>query len=67
MYGDGEEPPEILDEDGKPKKRKVNKKKMCESILKTGKCKFTSKNCKFAHNPIELNLVTKKETSENLS
>ena len=51
------EPVEMFDDEGKPIKVKMPKKKMCESIRETGKCKKSSKDCKFAHNPIELELI----------
>ena len=35
---------------------------MCNTLLKEGKCKDGYLNCKFAHNPCQLNLVvTEKE------
>ena len=68
MFGDdGEEPPEMLDDEGKPIKMKTIKKKMCESIRKTGKCKNTAKTCKFAHNPIELELIPASTKISNLT
>ena len=36
-----DEPQPMYDDEGKPIKVKVPKKKMCESLMKTGKCKFT--------------------------
>lgn len=66
--GEGEEAPaEMLDDDGKPIKIKTIKKKMCESLRKTGKCKNTAKTCKFAHNPIELELIPASTKISNLS
>lgn len=68
MFGeDGEEPPEMLDDEGKPIKMKTIKKKMCESIRKTGKCKNTAKTCKFAHNPLELELISSSIKINNLT
>lgn len=67
MYGSGEEAPaEILDDNGQVKKRKIKKKLMCESIRKTGKCKNTAKTCKFAHNPIELDIIDTTDKIKNL-
>lgn len=60
------EPLEMFDDDGKPIKMKIAKRKMCESMLKHGKCKNTSKNCKFAHNPIELELIRSTDKVKNL-
>lgn len=60
------EPMEMYDDDGKPIKMKIAKKKMCESMLKNGKCKYTAKTCKYAHNPIELELVSSIKKVQNL-
>jgi len=66
MIGSDQEAPEMFDDDGKPIKVKIQKKKMCESMLKTGKCKNTAKKCKYAHNPIELELLGASTKISNL-
>jgi len=42
-----DEPAPMFDDEGKPIKMKIAKKKMCESLMKTGKCKFTDKDKRF--------------------
>ena len=67
MAGDEEgEPIEMFDDEGKPIKIKIAKKKMCKSLRDTGKCKNTAKTCKYAHNPIELELIGSSTKISNL-
>lgn len=67
MIGSDNEAPEMFDQDGNAVKVKVGKKKMCKDMLKFGKCKNTSKTCKYAHNPIELELTTIADKQKNLN
>lgn len=54
------------DEDDKNRiKYKPRKTKMCKDILEKGKCKL-GRECKFAHNAIELNLVKIDKKINNL-
>jgi tetrahydromethanopterin S-methyltransferase subunit B len=66
MDDDADEPIEMFDDEGKPIKVKLAKKKMCESIRKTGKCKNTAKTCKYAHSAIELELIGSQTKINNL-
>jgi hypothetical protein len=65
------EPVIELDDNGKPiKPKKPTKKKMCPKFMKDGKCahiKDKEKPCKFAHNPLELNLIPNSIKVKNLS
>lgn len=66
MLGDDADAAGMIGEDGLPIKVKVAKKQMCKTFQETGKCK-DMRSCKFAHNPIELNLIPVANKIKNLN
>ena len=53
------------DEEGKPRKVKAKKTRMCAVQLEKGRCQRAE--CQFAHNPIELDLIPVETKMKNLN
>ena len=55
----------LMEGEGEDVKFKPRKTQMCKDILEKGKCK-NGKKCKFAHNPIQLELIPVSKKIQNL-
>jgi len=85
QFGEDNVEENMLEEETQGMKYKPAKKKMCEELMKTGKCKAggigmnqlmrspsatakgkTTNTCKFAHNPLELDLIKPEQKIWNL-